>query len=134
MKSSNKALLYSAAIFPGCGHFLLRRYLGGTIFAGFSVACVVALFAQIMAIANDVSQRILAGELSFDILEILQAVSAQTSEKVWSTDNLAIWLLVACYLLAAADAYRLGLRADRASDTGPGTATSENQPGADDAN
>ena len=59
--------------------------------------------------------RILSGELPFDIIEITRAVSAETSERVWVSDNLAIWLLLACYLLAAADAYRLGLRRDRAA-------------------
>ena len=115
MKQAHKALLYSAAIFPGSGHFLLRHMPAGFVFAGFGVGCIVALVSQIMAIANDVSQRILSGELPFDIIEITRAVSAETSERVWVSDNLAIWLLLACYLLAAADAYRLGLRRDRAA-------------------
>ena len=113
MKLSTKALLYSAAIFPGGGHFLLRHYVAAVAFALFSFGCLVALLSQLMQIANDISQGILSGELPFDIARILQAISAQTSQVIWTRDNLAIWLLVACWLIASADAYRLGLRADR---------------------
>ena len=110
MKLSNKALLYSALIFPGGGHFLLRRYLPGSLLAGVAFACLVAIVMQVIDAAQKVSEQILAGEIPLDIGSIHEAVSTQAAAAESPATTIATWLLVACWIVAAIDAWRLGRR------------------------
>jgi hypothetical protein len=120
MKTSYKAVLYSALIFPGSGHFLLRRYLPGCLFAGTGFACLVVLVARAVDAAQKVSDQILMGEIPLDIARIQEAVVTQAAAAESQTTAVATWLLVACWVIAAIDAWRLGRRAER--DAGRGEA------------
>mgnify|MGYP003678376544 FL=1 len=58
MQKSFKAALLSALIYPGAGHFALKKHLIGAIFAGvFSVSLLLTLqevYAMAQCIANDI--------------------------------------------------------------------------------
>lgn len=118
MKKSSKALLYSALIFPGSGHFLLRRYLPGGLLAATALACLVVIIASVIDAAQKVSDKILRGEIPLDIERINDAVATQAAAAGTTTTTIATWLLVACWILAAIDAWRLGRHADRAAQRG----------------
>ena len=79
MQLSNKALLYSALIFPGGGHFLLRRYVPGSLLAGVAFACLVVLVMHAIEAAQKVSEQILLGEIPLDIGLIREAVTTQAA-------------------------------------------------------
>jgi hypothetical protein len=113
MKLSHKALLYSALIFPGGGHFLLRRYLAGSLLAGAAFACLVVLVMRAIDAAQKVSEQILMGEIPLDIASIREAITTQAAVAESQATTIATWLLVACWIVAAIDAWRLGRRAER---------------------
>ena len=118
MKQSQRAALFSAAIFPGSGHIVLRRYLPGIAFGGIAIACLAVLVDLAMTIARNVSNRILSGEIAPDMGVILDEVSAQSASTGWTPANIATWVLILCWIVATIDAYRLGKRADRAAEAG----------------
>jgi hypothetical protein len=110
MQLSNKALLYSALIFPGGGHFLLRRYVPGSLLAGVAFACLVVLVMHAIEAAQKVSEQILLGEIPLDIGLIREAITTQAAAAETPLTTIATWLLVACWIVAAIDAWRLGRR------------------------
>jgi len=121
MKLAYKALLYSALIYPGGGHFLLRRYALGTAYAAFATACLGTLLVRAMEIAQGISERILSGEIPLDIGQIRAEISLQAFAGGSTMVSVATWLLVGCWIVAGADAFRLGRQRDLAA---AGSATS----------
>jgi hypothetical protein len=116
MKQSNKAALLSLLVFPGSGHFLQKHYLTGSLLAGTVIACLGVLVTAAIATANNISDKILSGEIPLDIVHIQEAISAQSAANTSPTASIATWLLGACWLFSTVDAWRLGRRADRAAN------------------
>ena len=53
-----KATLISALVFPGGGHFYLKRRFTGALLAGVSLVCLVVLVSVAMEAAQVISQKI----------------------------------------------------------------------------
>jgi hypothetical protein len=115
MKLAHKALLYSALIYPGGGHFLLKRYAMGAFYATIATACLWALLARAMEIAQGISERILSGEIPLDIVQIRSEISLGALADGSPMVSVATWLLVGCWIVAGVDAFRLGRQRDRAA-------------------
>ena len=124
MKQSYKAALLSALVYPGSGHFLLKRHWTGAILAATTTACLVALILRALEIARTISDRLLNGELAPDIDRILAEVSAQSAAADSYTVTISVWLLLACWIGGSIDAFRLGRRADQAAKDAGVQATS----------
>jgi hypothetical protein len=115
MKLAYKAVLYSALIYPGGGHFLLKRHAMGLVYASIASACLCALLVRALEIAQSISDRILSGEIPFDIGQIRSEISLQALSDGSLTVTIATWLLIGCWIVAGADAFRLGRQCDRAA-------------------
>jgi len=122
MKQSYKAALFSALVYPGSGHLMLKQYPMGLLLAGTATGCLGVLVFRAFAIAGTISDRILMGEVPLDIARINEEVSMQIAAGGSTMVTIATWLLVFCWLAGTADAFRLGRRRDRAdsTDTAPG--------------
>jgi hypothetical protein len=117
MKLAYKAVLYSALIYPGGGHFLLKRHAMGLVYASIATACLCALLVRAIEIAQSISDGILSGEIPFDIARIRSEISLQALSDGSLTVTIATWLLIGCWIVASVDAFRLGRQCDRvASD------------------
>ena len=117
MKKSYKAALFSALIFPGSGHFLLKQYPLGFLFAGTATACICVLVFRAIAIAQTISDQMLSGEIPLDIAHISNEISIQSEAAGSTTVTIATWVLILCWLAGTADAFRLGRQRDRAQQT-----------------
>jgi hypothetical protein len=117
MEKSYKAALFSALIFPGSGHFLLRRYPLGFIFAGTATGCICILVFKAIAIARTISDQMLSGQIPLDIASISSEISIQSEAAGSTTVTIATWTLVFCWLVGTADAFRLGRQRDRADQS-----------------
>ncbi|WP_028865203.1 DUF6677 family protein [Psychromonas aquimarina] len=117
MKKSTKALLLSALLCPGAGHFYLKKYISGCVLTGVFISALVVLTADIINITEQVTAeltaQINAGSIALDIT----ALSAFLTEKLqaFETQHLTqiSYLLMALWLAAAADVYRIGRRIDK---------------------
>ena len=117
MKKSYKAALFSALIFPGSGHFLLKQYPLGFLFAGTATGCICVLVYRAIAIAQTISDQILSGEIPLDITRISSEISIQSEAAGSITVTIATWVLIFCWFAGTADAFRLGRQHDRAQQT-----------------
>ena len=117
MKQSYKAALFSALVYPGSGHLMLKQYPMGLLLAGTATGCLGALVYRAFAIAGTISDKILMGEIPLDIARINDEISMQMAAGGSTMVTISTWLLVVCWVAGTADAFRLGRRRDRADNT-----------------
>ena len=114
MSNSLKAALLSALVFPGSGHFMLKKHLMGTLLAGFSVVCIYVYLSTALEIAQELSLKIQTGEIPLDVAIITEAISTQIAASDTGYVGISTYVLAACWLLGIADSYRLGRLRDKA--------------------
>ena len=108
MHKATKAALISALAFPGCGHFYLKRKLRGAVFTLFSVGCLYVVITYAINIANDISEKILSGDIPIDIGRLMAEISSQLNGSNSSSLNMASLLLLSCWAIAIIDSFILG--------------------------
>jgi hypothetical protein len=108
MRKSLKAALFSALLFPGSGHFFLKKHVRAALLAGVSIACVYALLSTAVAMAQEISVKIQSGEIPFDVTRITEEVSKQTASSGTQLADISTYLLAICWLVGIVDSYRVG--------------------------
>ena len=108
MKRSVKVALWSALGFPGVGHLMLRYYARGlvlvAVFAGLVWYLVHDMLARGLVEKSDAMvYKILDGEVQGDIGTMLHMLDLGPDPVAV---QIATWAALACWILAAADAYR----------------------------
>ncbi|MET0067058.1 MAG: hypothetical protein ABW076_12005 [Candidatus Thiodiazotropha sp.] len=114
MSKSFAALLWSGLVFPGAGHIYLRRYLPGLLLIVASLVALSFLIAPVMAVAQQIAERILSGDLPADPALLSQQVSLEAAS-IGDRVRVPFWSLIAIWLLGMADAYRIGRQVDAES-------------------
>jgi len=117
MNQSLKAALFSALIFPGSGHFLLKKPVHGSLLAGVSILCIWALLSTALEKAQEISLKIQSGEIPFDISRITEEVSRQVAGGSTQLADIATYSLLICWLLGIVDSYRVGWLQNKADST-----------------
>lgn len=112
MHRATKAALLSAFIFPGCGHFYLKSTLRGAVFALVSAGCLYVLISNAANIANDISEKILSGDIPLDISRLIAEITSQLNGSVSDSLNNAILLLLGCWGISIIDSFILGRKLD----------------------
>lgn len=106
MKKRFKAALLSALVYPGVGHFHLKKYkLSVTILAAFTLPLVM-LFIEVATKAEQIMSRVNRGEIPLDIDNISNQL---TNAMIYNQNgglNTYVWLLILIWLFAMLDAYR----------------------------
>jgi len=106
--NSLKAVLFSAFVFPGGGHFYLKKHIQGTLLAFISLACLAVLLSTAMEKAQQISDKILAGEIPLDLARITEEVSNQVAAGGTQMADISTYILLICWLVGIVDSYRLG--------------------------
>ncbi|MCP4471602.1 MAG: hypothetical protein GY815_13130 [Gammaproteobacteria bacterium] len=109
-----KATLISALVFPGGGHFYLKKPFLGALLTGISLVCIYLLLSTAMEAAQVISLKIQSGEIPLDVMRIREEIYKQTAASGSTTTEVATWLLVACWLVGIADSFRLGRQQEQA--------------------
>lgn len=115
MSQSLKAALFSAFVFPGSGHFLLKKPIHGSLLAGVSILCLWALLSTALEKVREISLKIQSGEIPLDISRITEEVSRQVADGSTQLAYIATYLLLICWLLGIVDSYRVGWLQDKAN-------------------
>ena len=113
MKRSSKAALLSGLIFPGIGHLVLKRYLRGSVLMLFALVALSVIVARIYQRALTIVDRINSGDIPVDTGAIAEMVSNTTSGADSFTENIAVIVLGACWLIGIIDSYRLGVAQEK---------------------
>ena len=113
MTQSVKAALFSALVFPGSGHFLLKKHIRGFLLTGVSIVCVYALLSTAVEKAQEISLGIQSGEIPLDIARIMEEATLQAASSGSELANISTYLLGICWLVGIIDSYRVGRLQDK---------------------
>lgn len=105
MKTSIKAALISAFVFPGAGHIFLKKYIAGTLLAGVSCAMLYFVISDTVERALRITDKVQSGEVQPNLAAITELVSSQPEDQLLSV---ATYVLLAAWLGGIVDSYRVG--------------------------
>ena len=117
MKKHTKAALLSTFVFPGVGHFLLKKYIQGALLAGTACVALYFLIAKTVEKTLLVFDKIQSGETSLDTAAITELVSNQTTGTETQLLRLATAALIISWLIGIVDSYRVGRAQVQSMDT-----------------
>lgn len=112
MKTSTRAALLSALVFPGAGHLYLKKYPVGIGLLVISVGLLYVVLTGVVDEAVAISEQLQSGAVPASAASI-SALLEQTQAVQTDALNLASTALLVCWLAGIVDAYRLGMRRDR---------------------
>jgi len=110
MKRATKAALLSGLVFPGIGHLYLKVRARGYALLVTALVALSVIIRTAYQQAQLVVDEVLSGQVAMDSDAIAQAVADSASTADSLVYNVAVIVLVACWLGAIFDAYRLGAR------------------------
>jgi hypothetical protein len=116
MKSSVKAALFSALVYPGMGHLLLKKYAMSALFAVTFSVPLYFMMSDLIAKAQQIVLQINNGEIPLDIAAISAALTHSIAGVEGQALNSKMTVLLIIWLLAIADAYRLGRKQKNGSE------------------
>jgi len=110
MKKSLKVVLFSGFVFPGVGHYMLKKYYRALMFS-ISFAVVLTVYANdVFNKAQQLVQQIQQGSVALDAVAITKALENLT---IGFSQQQLSWLgytLLLIWLLAIVDAYRIATK------------------------
>ena len=107
MSKSVKALLLSALVLPGTGHFFLKKPIRGLILILASIVCIYVLTEKSLEIAQNVSNQLQAGKIPLNTAGLENAISKASSTNSGAMD-LSIYVLEICWVIGVVDSFRIG--------------------------
>ena len=107
MRPEIKVILLSLLVFPGTGHFALRRWWRGLLFLLPMLAACAYLFHQILNSAMEVFDQMLEGTLGTEPEAVHQALLASLDQSQSLLMAAASYLILVCWIGSALDAARL---------------------------
>ena len=112
MKKSTKAVLLSALVFPGAGHFFLKKRISGAILAVASLAAFYLIVSNMLERAQQIVDKILSGEVNPDEAAIAELLSRQPVGSESQLLDIAWIVLIISWSIGIVDSYRCGRRQD----------------------
>ena len=106
LSKRNLALLLSALVFPGSGHFVLGRKVRGCLFLVPALVALLLVLRQIMARLDQVMAQIDSGALPLDVQLIVEKVDALAAND-GPAMTVAMSVLVACWIGSLIDTWFL---------------------------
>ena len=112
MSNALKGALFSGVIFPGLGQVILKHYKRGIILMFTVFASLMVIVLKAVQHAFTILEKIeLAGGV-IDIQTITDAATQASSTSDSLIYNLGLLLIVICWIIGIADAYRIGKKKD----------------------
>jgi hypothetical protein len=108
MNNSMKAVLLSAFIFPGAGHFFLKKPIPGAALVVTAFAALYLIISNALERALQIAEKIQSGEVQLDVAAIAELVSTQPTGTGTQVLNIATAVLFISWLIGIVDSYRVG--------------------------
>lgn len=108
MGKTMKAALLSALVFPGAGHFFLKKHITGTVLAGAALASLYLVISKMVERALQIAEKIQSGEVQLDVAAITELISKQPTGTDAQLLNIAWTVLILSWLIGIVDSYRVG--------------------------
>ena len=115
MNKSIKSALLSALVFPGAGHFYLKKYVAAVLLSLTTFIALYFIVSTAVQSAHLIVDKIQRGEIKPDfaaITDMLALMPAGTES--WMV-NVATVVLLLAWVVAIVDCLRVGRQQDRTS-------------------
>jgi hypothetical protein len=113
MRKSIKAALFSGLVFPGVGHFSLKRHLRGMAFFAPAMTSLLFQIHYVLNRAGSIASQIESGTVPFDTTSLANLMAEAPSHTELFLLNFTSWVLLVCWLGGIVDSYSLGKVADQ---------------------
>ncbi|MBT9612928.1 MAG: hypothetical protein IV108_06655 [Burkholderiales bacterium] len=110
MSKSIKAALWSGLVFPGAGHLFLKFNGRGIGLIAVSAICLFIIVSNAAEQAMAVLAKIEADGGMVDSSRVLALASQGSVSADTQSLSIAMMVLIVCWIVGVADAYRLGKR------------------------
>ena len=108
MKKPMKAALLSAFVYPGIGHFFLKKYIMCVVLVSAFSVPLYFIISDILSKAEQVIEQIKNGEIPLDIAAISESLSNSAIGVSAQELNIKMFVLVIVWFVGIIDSYRLG--------------------------
>ena len=108
MSKAIKAALLSAFVFPGTGHFFLKKHIVGSLLAGAALASLYLVISRMVERALLIVEKIQLGEVQLDVAAIAELISKQPTGTDAQLLSIAWTVLIISWLIGIVDSYRVG--------------------------
>jgi len=115
MSKTSKAVLLSALVFPGAGHFYLNRKITGAVLLVSAFFGLYSIVAAILERAQLIADKIVSGEIQPDMTIITELVTNQPTGTDIQSLNVATTILIISWITGIVDSYRVGHLIDKQS-------------------
>jgi len=109
---TKKAVLLSAFLFPGAGHYFLKRYFTAMLLGIVAAGGLYFLIVETLARSRQIAEQILAGEIPYDLATITQLASMHSAGSDARLLNTATTAVAIAWLIGMVDSYRVGRQQD----------------------
>jgi len=106
MRKPLTAVLLSALVYPGSGHFYLKKYYQAVILGVIATVSLYFLLLTTIEVAREISDKILLGEIPVDLVKIKEVMSAHLARIDSRVVNVATYSFFTCWLIGVVDSYR----------------------------
>jgi len=107
MKKPLKIALFSGLIFPGIGHFMLKKYYRALLLLISFASCSYIYFTDAMAKANEVLLQVENGKVALDATAITNALNNISSGLSPQQLSVLGYIMLFIWLVAVLDSYRI---------------------------
>ena len=108
MRHTIKAVLLSALVFPGTGHFSLKKPVQGTILVLITLVCLYFLFSTAVDLSNDFGSKIQTGQMDYDPEKLKELVTDKLTNGDYQYLRIAGLVFMACWIFGVFDSLRIG--------------------------
>jgi TM2 domain-containing membrane protein YozV len=112
MTQALKGALLSGLVLPGLGQVMLKQYKRGIALMLIVLVALVVLVAQATQQALTILERIEAEGGVIDLSTISNTASQVSTASDTAIFNIALLLIIFCWIIGTIDAYRLGKKRD----------------------
>lgn len=112
MSRSTNAVLLSALVLPGAGHLYLKHFGRGIALITISLACLWIFVDRVMRQASTVLEKLESEGTVLDTGQLSDLVAQTSNSSGSAAVTVATLVLVGCWVVGIADAYRLGKTAN----------------------
>jgi hypothetical protein len=117
MKNAIKGALLSGLILPGLGQVVLRRYRRGAVIILVVLASLFAAVVTAVQHALVILENIQSRGGDINMQTISDAATRASSTSVSLIFNLALLMIIFCWIFGIIDAYRIGRNKDIEEDS-----------------
>lgn len=112
MKRSVKAVLLSALVFPGAGHFYLKKRLRGMVLMVVSVGALCYVIFEIVQRAIVVCEMVIVDQIPMDLMAMTKMILNSSSRMETVLMSVMSWLIGVTWIAGIVDSLMIGRKLD----------------------